>query len=93
MTASLSDLLLERLQRESKPQDDWPELVLAALEGEAAVDALLASASRGPKPARQRSRSASAGPKRPRWTGILRAEDNGGTRCLFSAFGAGSLSP
>ena len=41
MTTTLSDLLLERLQRETKKGDEWPELVLAALEGDAAVDALL----------------------------------------------------
>ena len=44
MTSSLSDLLLERLERETKPQDDWPELVLAALDGEAAVDTFLTTA-------------------------------------------------
>jgi recombinational DNA repair ATPase RecF len=49
MTTSLSDLLLERLQRETSAKDDWPALVLAALEGEAAVDALLATNQRGPK--------------------------------------------
>jgi recombinational DNA repair ATPase RecF len=52
MTTSLSDLLLERLQRETKSKDDWPELVLAALEGEAVVDSLLATTSRGATPAR-----------------------------------------
>jgi hypothetical protein len=38
MTSSLSDLLLDRLEKEAKPQDGWPELVLAALEGAAAVE-------------------------------------------------------
>jgi hypothetical protein len=42
MVASLADVLVDRLGRESNPQDAWPELVLAALEGDAAVDALLA---------------------------------------------------
>jgi hypothetical protein len=41
MAGSLSDVLLERLGRETKPQDEWPALVLAAREGEASVDALL----------------------------------------------------
>ena len=31
MTKVLSELLLERLQRETKRGDDWPPLVLAAL--------------------------------------------------------------
>src|SRR6185295_18181078 len=52
MTTTLSDLLLERLQRETKKGDEWPELVLAALEGESAVDALLATSARGPNAAR-----------------------------------------
>jgi hypothetical protein len=39
MASSLSDVLLDRLQRETKAPDDWPELVQAALAGEAAVDA------------------------------------------------------
>ena len=49
---TLSDLLLERLQRETKPKDEWPALALAALDGETAVDALLATSNRVPKPAR-----------------------------------------
>src|SRR5213593_1873440 len=64
MTTSLSDLLLERLQREMKPQDDWPELVLAALEGEAALDSLLATAPRGPKAARPKPPEKSGGTAR-----------------------------
>jgi hypothetical protein len=46
MASSLSDVLLERLGRETKPQDEWPALVLAALEGEASVDALLAASTK-----------------------------------------------
>jgi hypothetical protein len=46
MASSLSDVLLERLERETKPQDQWPELVLAALEGEGSVDALLTAAAK-----------------------------------------------
>ena len=63
MTSSLSDLLLERLQRETKPQDDWPALVLAALEGEAALDVLVATPS--PKPARAKAREKGSGTARP----------------------------
>ena len=46
MGSSLSDVLLERLGRETTPKDEWPELVLAALEGEASVDALLAASAK-----------------------------------------------
>jgi hypothetical protein len=46
MGSTLSDVLLERLGRETKPQDEWPALVLAALEGEASVDALLAASTK-----------------------------------------------
>jgi recombinational DNA repair ATPase RecF len=52
MTTSLADILLERLQRETKAKDEWPALVLAALEGETAVDSLLASNGQRPKLAR-----------------------------------------
>jgi hypothetical protein len=44
VASSLSDLLLEPLEGETKPGDDWPALVLAALEGESAVDTLLTTA-------------------------------------------------
>jgi hypothetical protein len=40
---SLSDVLLERLGRETRPQDQSPELVLATLEREPSVNALLAA--------------------------------------------------
>ena len=70
MTTSLSDLLLERLQRESQPKDDWPALVLAALDGASAVDELLAARPRAAKatrpaptatPAASRPRAAATG--------------------------------
>jgi DNA repair exonuclease SbcCD ATPase subunit len=60
MTSSLSDLLLERLEREAKPQDDWSELVLAALEGEAVVDTLLATAGTEARPSRAKQERAYA---------------------------------
>jgi ABC-type lipoprotein export system ATPase subunit len=63
MTTSLSDLLLERLQRESKPKDDWPPLVLAAIDGANAVDELLAARPRAAKAARPAVQA--AGPAKP----------------------------
>jgi hypothetical protein len=64
MGNSLSDVLLERLERERKPQDEWPALVLAALEGEAAVDALLNAS--GQRPGKSTpAKSASPADRRP----------------------------
>ena len=64
MTTSLSDLLLERLQKDAGPKEDWPDLVLAALEGEGAVDALLAAGKRGAKAMRATAQDKAGTPAR-----------------------------
>lgn len=63
MASSLSDQLLDRLERETKPGDDWPELVLAALDGDTAVDAFLTTAEgakQKPSQAKQQDRAPKA---------------------------------
>ena len=64
MTNSLSDLLLARLQRETKPKDEWPALVLAALDGEGALESLLATTGRGARTARPKVQEKAGAPTR-----------------------------
>jgi hypothetical protein len=45
LASSLCDGLLERLERETRPQTEWPELVLDAFVGEAPLDPLLTASS------------------------------------------------
>jgi hypothetical protein len=63
MSNSRCDLRLDCLERDTKPQDGWPELVFAAFAGEAAVDALLRTAPNAqpqPAPAKTQDRARKA---------------------------------
>jgi DNA repair exonuclease SbcCD ATPase subunit len=45
---TLRDLVIERLDKDTKPEDEWSALVLAALEGQAELDKLLNEANSNP---------------------------------------------
>ena len=52
---TLRDLVLKRLDADTKPEDEWPALVLAALEGPAELEKLLEGPSGGSARAPSRS--------------------------------------
>jgi energy-coupling factor transporter ATP-binding protein EcfA2 len=65
VTATLPSLVLARLEHDAKPNDAWPPLVMAALEGESALVELLATTKAKPQPKPQAAAEQPATKARP----------------------------